>query len=78
MRILMLASSLPKYPRETTAPFIEEIAAGIAARGHQVTLVAPWHPELRRQTRERGIELRFFSLCTPPHPEYLGLCPVTP
>lgn len=66
MRILMLASSLPKYPRETTAPFIEEIAAGIAARGHQVTLVAPWHPELRRSTRERGIELRFFRYA--PHP----------
>ncbi len=66
MRILMLASSLPKYPRETTAPFIEEIAAGIAARGHQVTLVAPWHPDLRRQSRERGIELRFFRYA--PHP----------
>ncbi|WP_298817304.1 glycosyltransferase [Chloroflexus sp.] len=66
MRILMLASSLPKYPRETTAPFIEEIAAGIVGRGHQVTLVAPWHPELRRQERERGIELRFFRYA--PHP----------
>ncbi|WP_322487237.1 glycosyltransferase [Chloroflexus sp.] len=66
MRILMLASSLPKYPRETTAPFIEEIAAGIAARGHHVTLVAPWHPDLRRQPRERGIELRFFRYA--PHP----------
>ncbi|GIV87974.1 MAG: glycosyl transferase family 1 [Chloroflexus sp.] len=66
MRILMLASSLPKYPRETTAPFIEEIAAGIVARGHQVTLVAPWHPDLRRQARERGIELRFFRYA--PHP----------
>ncbi|MCS6888499.1 MAG: glycosyltransferase [Chloroflexus sp.] len=66
MRILMLASSLPKYPRETTAPFIEEIAAGIAARGHQVTLVAPWHPDLRRQPCERGIELRFFRYA--PHP----------
>ncbi|PMP74168.1 MAG: glycosyltransferase family 4 protein, partial [Chloroflexus aggregans] len=66
MRILMLASSLPKYPRETTAPFIEEIAAGIVARGHQVTLIAPWHPDLRRNARERGIELRFFRYA--PHP----------
>lgn len=66
MRILMLASSLPKYPHETTAPFIEEIAAGIVSRGHRVTLVAPWHPDLRRQERERGIELRFFRYA--PHP----------
>lgn len=66
MRILMLASSLPKYPGETTAPFIEEIAAGVAARGHCVTLLAPWHPDIRREPVERGVRLRFFRYA--PHP----------
>ena len=66
MRILMLASSYPKYPGETTAPFIEEIAAGVAARGHAVTLLAPWHPEVRRPPVERGVRLRFFRYA--PHP----------
>jgi glycosyltransferase involved in cell wall biosynthesis len=66
MRILMLASSYPKYPGETTAPFIEEIAAGAVARGHEVTLVAPWHPEIRRPSVERGVRLRFFRYA--PHP----------
>lgn len=66
MRILMLASSLPKWPGETTAPFIEEIAAGIAARGHAVTLLAPYHPELRRGEEVRGVRLRFFRYA--PHP----------
>lgn len=66
MRILMLASSIPKWPGETTAPFIEEIAAGAAARGHAVTLLAPWRPDLRRQPIERGVELRFFRYA--PHP----------
>lgn len=37
MRVLMLTSSYPKYPGETTAPFIEEIAAGLAARGTAFT-----------------------------------------
>jgi glycosyltransferase involved in cell wall biosynthesis len=60
MRILMLASSYPKYPGETTAPFIEEIAAGIAARGHAVHLVAPWHPDIRRERCERGVQLHFY------------------
>lgn len=58
MRILMLASSFPKWPGETTAPFIEEIAAGVAARGHAVTLLLPYHPELRRGPDERGVRLR--------------------
>ena len=66
MRILMLASSYPKYPGETTAPFIEEIAAGVAARGHAVHVLAPWHPEIRRQPSERGVELEFFRYA--PHP----------
>lgn len=66
MRILMLTSSYPKYAGETTAPFIEEIAAGLAARGHIVHLVAPWHPELRRAPNERGVFLHFYRYA--PHP----------
>jgi glycosyltransferase involved in cell wall biosynthesis len=66
MRILMLATSLPKWPGETTAPFIEEIAAGLAARGHQVTMVAPWQSDIRRAARERGVDYRFFRYA--PHP----------
>jgi glycosyltransferase involved in cell wall biosynthesis len=66
MRILMLASSFPKWPGETTAPFIEEIAAGVAARGHAVTLLLPFHPELRREPEERGVRLRFYRYA--PHP----------
>ncbi len=66
MRILMLASSFPKWPGETTAPFIEEIAAGVAARGHGVTLLLPEHPELRREPEVRGVRLRTFRYA--PHP----------
>lgn len=62
----MLTSSYPKYPGETTAPFIEEIAAGLSARGHTIDLVAPWHPDLRRDAVERGVHLHFFRYA--PHP----------
>lgn len=67
MRILMLTSSYPKYAGESTAPFIEEIAAGLAARGHWIDLVAPWHPEIRRAPQERGVHLHFFRYA--PHPD---------
>ncbi|MFO7171155.1 MAG: glycosyltransferase [Chloroflexota bacterium] len=66
MNILMLTSSYPKYPGETTAPFIEEIAAGLVRRGHSVTVLAPFHPELRRAPVERGVRLRFYRYA--PHP----------
>ena len=56
----MLTSSYPKYPGETTAPFIEEIAAGLVQRGHCVHVVAPYHHDIRRAPVERGVHLHFF------------------
>jgi glycosyltransferase involved in cell wall biosynthesis len=56
----MLTSSYPKYPGETTAPFIEEIAAGLARRGHEVHVVAPFHRHVQRAPIERGVHLHFF------------------
>lgn len=66
MRILMLTTSYPLYRGETTAPFIEEIAAALVARGHTIHLVAPWHPELQRAPVERGVHLHFYHYA--PHP----------
>jgi glycosyltransferase involved in cell wall biosynthesis len=66
MNVLMLTSSYPKYAGETTAPFIEEIAAGLVRRGHRVTVLAPFHPEVRRAAVERGVRLRFYRYA--PHP----------
>lgn len=60
MKIAMLTSSYPKWAGETTAPFIEEIAAGIAARGHEVHVVLPYRHDLRRGVRERGVYLHPF------------------
>lgn len=66
MKILMLTSSYPKYPGETTAPFIEEIAAGLVRRGHDVTVLAPFHPQVRRATVERGVRLRLYRYAPVP------------
>jgi glycosyltransferase involved in cell wall biosynthesis len=57
MRVLMVTSSYPKYPGDVTAPFIEMIAKGVADRGHEVDVVLPFHPELRRGSDE---PVRFF------------------
>lgn len=57
MRLLHLTSSYPKYAGDVTAPFIEEIARALAVRGHQVDVVLPHHPDLRRPD-ESGV--RFF------------------
>ena len=53
----MITSSYPKFPGDVTAPFIESIARGVAARGHAVDVVLPEHPQLRREPDE---PVRFF------------------
>src|SRR5205814_6041968 len=60
LRIGMLASSYPLYAGDTTAPFIEELAANLAALGHEVHVALPAHPRLRRGACERGVRLHPF------------------
>lgn len=60
MKIAMLTTSYPKWPGEMTAPFVEEIAAGIAERGHEVHVLMPWRNDLRRATIERDVHLHMY------------------
>lgn len=47
MRILLISQGFPKYVGDSTAPFMETIVQRLAARGHQVDVVLPHHPEFR-------------------------------
>lgn len=66
MRVLMVATSYPKYAGDTTAPFIAEIAAGVVAHGHAVRVLLPHHREFVHDAVERGVELSTFHYA--PHP----------
>ncbi len=61
LRIAMLTTSYPLYPGDTTAPFIEELAAQMVELGHEVHLALPAHPKLQRGPQERGVYLYPFS-----------------
>jgi glycosyltransferase involved in cell wall biosynthesis len=67
MNVLMVTSSYPKFTGDVTAPFIESIARAVAARGHDVDVVLPHHPELRRQRDE---PVRFFPYRYSPRDEW--------
>ncbi len=55
----MLTSSYPKFPGDVTAPFIEAIAQFSQTRGHRVSVLMPFHPDLKRQKVENGV--RFYQ-----------------
>src|SRR6185503_5271345 len=59
-RIVMVASSYPRFPGDTVGTFMEPIAQGIAARGHDVHMVLPWHPLWARGTSEHGVTFHLF------------------
>jgi glycosyltransferase involved in cell wall biosynthesis len=58
--VVMVTTSYPRFPGDTVGTFMEPIARGIAARGHEVHLVAPWHPLVRRAAEESGVRFHFF------------------
>lgn len=61
LKILALTSSYPKFPGDVTAPFIEAITQNIQALGHSVSVVMPYHPELKRRPVENGVKLYTYS-----------------
>ena len=64
--VVMLATSYPRFPGDGIGTFMEPIARGIAARGHEVHMVLPWHPRLARGPVEEGVHFHPFRYA--PHP----------
>ena len=46
--IVMVTSSYPRFPGDSVGTFMDPIAKSLAARGHDVHVVAPWHPLVER------------------------------
>jgi glycosyltransferase involved in cell wall biosynthesis len=58
--VVMVTSSYPRFPGDSVGTFLEPIAKAVAARGHQVHVVAPWHPLVQRGEREDGVRFHFY------------------
>jgi len=59
--VVMVATSYPRFAGDGVGSFMEPIAKGIAARGHEVHLVAPWHPAITRGKVDEGVHFHFFK-----------------
>lgn len=58
--VVMVTTSYPRFPGDSVGTFMEPIAAAVAARGHEVHVVAPWHPLVARAGEEHGVRLHFY------------------
>lgn len=59
--VVMVTSSYPRFPGDSVGTFMEPIATSIAARGHEVHVVAPWHPLVTRGAEENGVRFHFYK-----------------
>lgn len=64
--VVMVASSYPRFPGDGVGSFMEPIATSVAARGHEVHMVAPWHPAITRGKLENGVHFHFFKYAPVP------------
>ena len=58
--VVLITTSYPRFPGDLTGTAVAPIAHGVAARGHAVHVVAPWHPLVRRPDREGGVRFHFY------------------
>lgn len=59
--VVMLTTSYPRFPGDSVGTFMEPIAKSVAARGHEVHVVAPWHPLIARRPEEDGVRFHFYK-----------------
>src|SRR5580765_1425920 len=64
--VVMVATSYPRFPGDGVGSFMEPIAKGLAARGHEIHLVAPWHHAITRPKVEDGVHFHFFRYALVP------------
>jgi glycosyltransferase involved in cell wall biosynthesis len=61
MKVLMITTTYPRFKEDTAAPFIASIAEGIAALGHSVDVITPFHPRLEEGLRS-GVRVHSYHV----------------
>jgi glycosyltransferase involved in cell wall biosynthesis len=64
--VVMVTTSYPRFAGDSVGTFMEPIAKHVAARGHEVHIVAPWHPRITRGPVEDGVFFHFFKYAPVP------------
>ena len=58
--VLMATSSYPRFTGDAIATFMKPIAHSVAARGYHVHVVAPWHPQWRREAPDGDVHVHLY------------------
>jgi glycosyltransferase involved in cell wall biosynthesis len=70
--VVMVTTSYPRFPGDSVGTFMEPIAKSVAALGHAVHIVAPWHPLVTRGPHEDGVWFHFYRYAPVPRLNVFG------
>jgi glycosyltransferase involved in cell wall biosynthesis len=70
--VVMVTTSYPRFPGDSVGTFMEPIAKAVAALGHEVHIVAPWHPLVARGAHEDGVSFHFYRYAPVPRLNVFG------
>jgi phosphatidyl-myo-inositol dimannoside synthase len=64
-RILHVTSNYPRWPGDSTTPFVHDLAVGLVERGWDITVVAPHFPGAARDEVMDGVRVHRFTYLLP-------------
>jgi glycosyltransferase involved in cell wall biosynthesis len=65
MKILIVTSNYPRWPNDTTTPFVHNFARQLVKNGHKVRVLAPHYSGAKTKELFDGIEVRRFRYLLP-------------
>ena len=72
MKVCLLTHGYPRYPSDTTAPFIESIAETLEKQGMRVTVLTPDTPKFTRTPSDHSVTLKTYRYFFPRRLQRLG------
>lgn len=72
MKVCLLTYSYPRFPNDTTAPFVESTAETLQKHGVDVTVLTPDTPKLNRTATDHNVNLQTYRYFFPRQLQQLG------
>ena len=72
MNVCLITHGYPRFPSDTTAPFIESIAETLQKHGMRVTVITPDTPKFARTTADHSVNLKTYRYFFPRRLQLLG------
>ena len=72
MKVCLITHAYPRFPTDTTAPFVEMTAETLQKNGVDITVLTPDTPKFDRSVEDHTVTLKTYPYFSPRHLQHLG------